>query len=294
MRKGDFFTPCRDCTFHVGGECADGNGKTNEIDGCIETYYYDATFKELEDAKAKTVRTFVSRTIPKTIHYCWFGGKEMPETVKRCIFSWGQVLPREYTIKRWDETNYDVTKNKYIKEAYDSGNFAFVSDYARFDILHQYGGVYLDTDVLLIKDITPLLERGAFGGLNNSGQFASGLAVGGAAKMPIFREFMAEYEDATFLTKGGDPKLDININKEEVVMERHGYKMALDEPQMVGGLIIYPKEVFCPYDPSKGETKVTENTFAIHQFTGTWMPDWMKENIKKSNPKYKEHYDNIK
>ena len=94
--------------------------------------------------------------IPKVIHYCWFGNNKPPKIVDRCIESWTEILP-DYEIRKWDESNYDVNKTSFTEEAYTYRNFAFVSDYARWDILYNYGGVYLDTDVLLIKDITPLL-----------------------------------------------------------------------------------------------------------------------------------------
>ena len=76
--------------------------------------------------------------IPKKIHYCWFGEKPLPELARLCIESWRKFLP-DYEIIRWDESNYDVNKISYISEAYAAKKYAFVSDYARFDILYQYG-----------------------------------------------------------------------------------------------------------------------------------------------------------
>ena len=96
--------------------------------------------------------------IPKTIHYCWFGRKPLPELALRCIDSWKKYLP-EYNIKEWNEDNYDINKNQYIKEAYQAQKYAFVSDYARFDILFQHGGIYFDTDVEVIKKLEPIIEN---------------------------------------------------------------------------------------------------------------------------------------
>ena len=116
--------------------------------------------------------------IPKTLHYMWFGGKQMPSICKECIESWLKVLPSDWSFQFWNEDNYNVnTTNDFARQAYNSGNYAFVSDYARWDILHRIGGVYVDTDVFLLKDITPLLNNKAFGGVNVVGLFAYVFAV---------------------------------------------------------------------------------------------------------------------
>ena len=90
--------------------------------------------------------------IPKIIHYCWFGGKEKPKDVLDCIASWKKYCP-DYKIIEWNETNYDVHKNQYMSDAYKERKWAFVSDYARIDVVYTYGGIYLDTDVEVIKPL---------------------------------------------------------------------------------------------------------------------------------------------
>mgnify|MGYP001644804644 FL=1 len=102
--------------------------------------------------------------IPKIIHYCWFGGHPLPASALKCIESWRKYCP-DYEIKEWNESNYDVNKIPYISQAYEVKKYAFVSDYARFDILYQYGGVYFDTDVEVIKPIDEIIEKGAFFGM---------------------------------------------------------------------------------------------------------------------------------
>ena len=84
--------------------------------------------------------------IPKVIHYCWFGGNPKNEVIEKCIDSWKRYCP-DYKIIEWNESNYNIVKHPFMKKAYDAKKWAFVSDYARVDILNQYGGVYLDTDV---------------------------------------------------------------------------------------------------------------------------------------------------
>ena len=102
--------------------------------------------------------------IPKKIHYCWFGGNPLPELAIRCIESWKKYCP-DYEIIRWDESNYDVTKNKYMYQAYENKRWGFVPDYARLDIIYNYGGIYLDTDVELLNSLDDLLDQKCFLGI---------------------------------------------------------------------------------------------------------------------------------
>lgn len=106
--------------------------------------------------------------IPKKIHYCWFGRKPLPESAKKCIASWKKFF-HDYEIIEWNEDNYDVNKIPYIQQAYEAKKYAFVSDYARFDVLYQYGGVYFDTDVEVIRPFEDILEKGAFMGCETDG-----------------------------------------------------------------------------------------------------------------------------
>ena len=101
--------------------------------------------------------------IPKVIHYCWFGRNPLPPLALKCIESWKKFFP-DYEIKEWNEDNFDINIIPYTKEAYEAKKYAFVSDYARFWILYQYGGVYFDTDVEVIKDMRPLVVCGNFMG----------------------------------------------------------------------------------------------------------------------------------
>ena len=99
--------------------------------------------------------------IPKTIHYCWFGGNPLPEMAIKCIESWKKFLP-DYEIKQWDESNFDVNMIPYAAEAYKAKKYAFVSDFARFWILYNYGGLYFDTDVEVIKPMDNIIAKGPF------------------------------------------------------------------------------------------------------------------------------------
>ena len=231
--------------------------------------------------------------IPKIIHYCWFGDNEPPKIVNDCISSWKQILP-DFEIKKWDENNYDVKKIPFMKDAYKYRDFAFVSDYARHDILYEHGGVYLDTDVLLIKDITPLLEKGPFGGTNLAGKFASGLILAAEPGMPIIKELKEIYENSSYTFYHGQPNMVNCTLRETEVLVKHDFIVNRDgKVREVAGLTIYPDEYFCAYNPSTGETNITENTYAIHQFTGTWMPSWLRKKEMMKSPIIEKHYTNI-
>lgn len=126
------------------------------------------TSKDMRSESGGSSSDTDSAPIPHVIHYCWFGGKPVPRSARKCIDSWKEYFPG-WEIKQWNESNYDVWKIPYIAQAYDAKKYAFVSDYARFDILYQYGGVYFDTDVEVIKPFDDILARGAFMGLEQGG-----------------------------------------------------------------------------------------------------------------------------
>ena len=128
-------------------------------------------------------------SIPKVIHYCWFGGKPLPRSAEKCIASWKKFLP-EYEIVRWDESNFNVNAIPYTREAYAAGKYAFVSDYARFWILYHNGGVYFDTDVEVINNLDDILSRGNFMGVEQQNDeiitVAPGLGIGHYGKSPVW------------------------------------------------------------------------------------------------------------
>lgn len=226
--------------------------------------------------------------IPKVIHYCWFGNGKIPEKDQRCIESWKKYCP-DYEIKFWNETNYDVTKNQYMKEAYDAKKWGFVSDYARLDIIYRYGGVYLDTDVEMIKNFDELLSNKAFMGFEKSRCVASGLGFGAEKGSKVIRYLMEWYEKHTFLDKNGNPDLVtcpvVNTEElEKIGLKRNGlYQVVAEE------LTIYPVDYFCPMDYENREVNITERTFSIHHYASSWMPE---EEIKAhmNRIKYRKKY----
>lgn len=228
--------------------------------------------------------------IPKIIHYCWFGGNPLPELAKKCIASWKKFLP-DYEIKEWNEQNYDVRKIPYTSQAYDAKKYAFVSDFARFDILYNFGGVYFDTDVEVIKSLDDILKRGAFAGVEragDAGSLAAGLGIASPAASEIYKEILDSYKESSFVKVDGSLDLTTVVTRVSNIFKKHGLKDA-DEIQEVCGVTVYPAEYFCPKDFTTGELHITENTRSIHWFDGSWTSLARKKYDEKRHKYYSNH-----
>ena len=229
--------------------------------------------------------------IPKIIHYCWFGGNNLPELAQKCITSWKKILP-DYEIKEWNESNYDVRKNLYTAQAYDAKKYAFVSDYARFDILYQYGGVYFDTDVEVIKDISPILERGGFLGMESPGAVATGLGMAGEKDNALLKSFLDSYQNETFLNDDGTYNQTTVVDRCTSILRMRGLTDTA-EIQHISDFVIYPMEYFCPKDIRTGEIKITENSYSIHHYDGSWLDAWKKDVRLYADSVYTHNGDNL-
>lgn len=206
--------------------------------------------------------------IPKKIHYCWFGGNPLPEMALKCIESWKTFLP-DYEIIEWNESNYDVYKNSYIREAYENKKYAFVSDFARFDILYEYGGVYFDTDVEVINSIEDIISIGNYVGLESAGNINAGLGLGSEANNVIYKEVIDSYQNDTFVKRDGSLDLTTIVERFSEIMKKHGLNNK-NEKQVIENIHVYPVDYFCPIDPATGEYTKTENTRTIHHYSATW------------------------
>lgn len=218
--------------------------------------------------------------IPKKIHYCWFGRAPLPDLAIRCIASWKQYLP-SYEVVEWNEENFDIQSILYTKEAYENKKYAFVSDYARFWILYNYGGVYFDTDVELIRPMQELLDQGPFIGCEHDGKnfndqdaeiaCAPGLGLACPPGMSVYKDLLDFYSSLKFVKADGSYNLTTVVRYTTEILKKHGLKN-IKGRQTVANLIVYPKEYFCPKSFETGEICVTENTYAIHHFAASWRP----------------------
>lgn len=218
--------------------------------------------------------TETKTAIPKIIHYCWFGKNPLPELAKKCIAFWKKFLP-DYEIKEWNEQNYDVRKIPYIAQAYDAKKYAFVSDFVRIDILYQYGGIYFDTDVEVIKPLDEILKRGAFAGVECAGALAAGLGIASPAASPIYKEILDSYRESSFIRPDSSLDLTTVVTRVSNIFKLHGFK-DLDKIQEVAGVTVYPAEYFCPINYITGKLKITEKTYTIHHFMASWTNEYEK------------------
>lgn len=206
--------------------------------------------------------------IPKTIHYVWFGKKEKDKLHQYCIDSWKDKCP-EYEIVEWNESNYDVRKNKYTSQAFEKRKWAYVSDYARLDILYRYGGVYLDTDVELLKPIDKLLYTEAFICYGEWPAPNSGAGIGCIPNNNMIREMMETRENIPFIQKNGVADPYTNSNYEENVLLKYGFSMNFDH-QVKNGMAIYPPDIIAPISVVGKDTYITERTIGIHYCNNSW------------------------
>lgn len=212
--------------------------------------------------------------IPKKIHYCWFGGNPLPELAQRCIASWKVYFP-DYEIIEWNESNFDFMACNYSAEAYKEKKWAFISDYARYKILYEHGGVYFDTDVEVIKSFDEILEKGAFMGCENSDlkmgvKVASGLGCAAEAGNMFYKKMLEDYEKSSFYNEDGTVNLYTVVERTTKLLQEDGLKDTMDI-QTVENITIYPAEYFCPKDVRTRLLNVTEKTFSIHHFDGSWL-----------------------
>ena len=224
------------------------------------------------------------QSIPKTIHYCWFGGKELPDFLKKCIESWSTICP-DYEIKRWDESNYDVNKYLYTKQAAENKKYGFITDVARLDILYEYGGVYLDTDVKLIKPFGELMYNQGFVGVESWGNINSGGGIGAVPHHPMIKEMLDYRLKYPFIYDDGTLNIETNGFYETVPFLNHG--MRIDNTlQIVNGMTVYPTVYFHPYDYMSGEETITDDTVSVHYFSGGWMEEEDRKNRLDTQKKY--------
>ena len=207
--------------------------------------------------------------IPKVIHYCWFGGKELPDLAKKCIASWRKYFP-DYEIRQWDESNFDFSACAYASEAYEAKKWAFASDYARFQILYEHGGLYFDTDVEVIRSFSDILENGAFMGCESTGTCNPGLGLGAQPGMPLYGEVLDMYSQMHFLNPDGSYNQKTVVEYMTQILSGHGFRGG-DEPEQVAGITVYPKEYFCPMNPVDFELLVTDKTHSIHHYAASWV-----------------------
>lgn len=211
--------------------------------------------------------------IPKVIHYCWFGENALPLDAKRCISSWEKYCP-DYDIKRWDEKNFDVESNQYIKTAYELKQWAFVSDYARLKIIYDNGGVYFDTDVEIIKNIDFMLLNDCYMGISQDGNINTGLGFGGVKHHEMIYKLLLAYNGLEFdiNKKIPCPVIDTELFK------KYGYSYEnKDQEQIIEGVHLYPAKFMDPIIlQGNNPNLLCDDTVSIHHYSGSWLSGWSR------------------
>lgn len=211
-------------------------------------------------------------SIPKILHYCWFGYSEMPKTEKKCVERWKKYFSN-FEIIKWDENNFDIHCNKYVEQAYQAKRFAFVADYVRLLALYQYGGVYLDADCYVKKNFEPLLFSAGFTGFGGDNKEIAACTLGFEKAHPFIKECLESYQNDLFLDDDKENLESINIRMTKLLM-KHGFKPN-GKMQEIEGIIIYPMTYFCPLSmlPDTVPDCKSRDTFS--------MPLWTNPELKR-------------
>ncbi|WEV70711.1 glycosyltransferase [Lactobacillus sp. ESL0785] len=229
--------------------------------------------------------------IPKVINYCWFGKASLPPQVQRCINSWQKYCP-DYTIIQWNESNFDVNKYSFTKEAYERQQWAFVSDVARLDIIYHYGGIYLDTDVELIKSLDSVLAAEAYFGCEDRFTVNTGGGFGGVKGNKFILANLNEYQRLHFINQDGTFNQVLCTDITTHLLAKSGFKFN-GSKQKIGNVIIYPSSYFCPVNFWRQKLVIKPNTISIHHYAASWKDE--KNKSKSSGKvlgikKYLKHY----
>ena len=215
--------------------------------------------------------------IDKIIHYCWFGGKPKPELAEKCIESWKKFCP-DYKLVEWNEENFDINSNLYVKQAYEAKKFAFVTDYVRLYALHTQGGIYMDTDVMVLKPLDEYLHRSAFMCFESNKKIAT-CVIGAEQKNPLIEEFLQDYARREFINIDGNYDLTTNVETITNILEEKGLKLD-GNAQEVYGMYFYTENIFSPNIKRLNDKKYMKDTATIHYFSGSWKSDATKKREK--------------
>lgn len=207
-------------------------------------------------------------SIPKVIYYCWFGNGKMPALSEKCIKSWKKYCP-DYEIVCVNEENFDVTANRYVAEAYEAGKWAFVSDYARLKVLYENGGIYLDTDVELLKSYDPLIEKNGFMGFDDNGIISTGLGFACEKGNELVGCILKDYENIPFKLDDGTFDLTPCPDRNTKVLVQLGMDLN-NKDQVFMGIRMLPEDYLCPMKYYTGKKIITDNTYSIHHFCASW------------------------
>jgi hypothetical protein len=208
--------------------------------------------------------------IPKTIHYCWFGGNKLPDLAVKCIDSWKKHLP-EYEIKEWNENNFNLDDHPFAKEALKNKKYAFISDVCRLYALKNHGGIYMDTDVEVLKSLDVFLNKEAFSGFENDDFVPTGI-MASVKDGEWVTELLAYYDSRSFIRADGELDTLSNTFIITEMMKGKGFVMNNTFQEKEDYVSFYPNDYFCPKSYKTGSIDLTQNSYCIHHFAKSWIP----------------------
>lgn len=209
-------------------------------------------------------------SIPKTIHYCWFGRNPKPKLAKKCIKSWKKYCP-DYEIIQWNEDNFDISSAPiYVRQAYEAKKWAFVTDYVRLWVVYEHGGIYLDTDVELKKHLDSLLEYAAYFGFEDGQYIATGLGFGAEKNTPLLKEIMDDYDGIPFVLEDGSFDTKPCPRRNTEVFLRYGLRQDDSMQILQGNVLILPSVYLCPIEYWSGTKQLSKDTISVHWFSASW------------------------
>lgn len=212
--------------------------------------------------------------IPKIIHYCWFGNKKKSKLIIKCISSWKKCLPN-YKIIEWNEKNTDLN-NPFVQLAYKNKKWAFVSDFVRLNILYEHGGIYLDTDMIVIKSFDNLLNSDCFFGAENEENISCGI-IGAVKKNSFIKQCIDKYADILICSELNWASLTIPLIITELFREKYDFKSSFKKNIYINNIVIYSSEYFYsfPFNERYGSHKhfkfTTEKSYAVHLWNESWV-----------------------
>ena len=216
-------------------------------------------------------------SIPKVIYYCWFGRGELPKLAQKCIKSWEKYCP-EYKIVCINEENFDINENRYAKEAYAAKKWAFVSDYARLKVLYDNGGIYLDTDVEIIKPLDELIQENGYMGFDDNGIISTGLGFACEKGNELVGAFLKDYDDISFILPDGTYDLMPCPIRNTEVLKKLGMDVNIRD-QIFMGIRMLDEDYLCPVKYYSGKKIITKNTYSIHHFCASWTSATSKRTV---------------
>ena len=208
--------------------------------------------------------------IPKRIHLCWLSGDPYPQKIQKCIDSWKVHLP-DYEIMLWDLKRFDIAQVPWVEQAFRVKKYAFAADYIRLYALYNYGGIYLDTDVELVRPLDELLELPGFMGFQTNNEVATGLGFGARKGNSVVQALLRDYDALDFLKADGSADLTPCPERNTRVLQALGVRKD-GTRQSIAEMEIFPAEYFCPMDLYSRKLRVTPKTYSIHRYAESWKP----------------------